>query len=84
MTAEVGTCLALFGLVAYAGGFALWARAQRRHAEVWAMLEECQRCNEDFGEAISLLEYGARDEAAEVLRRWRERQLSGDGGRAHA
>lgn len=84
MTWGVGAIMALLGASAYAGGFALWILSQRRHAEVWAMLDEARRCNHEFSEAILLLEYGARDEAVEALNRWQERHVLGGRSEAQA
>lgn len=46
------------------------ARLQR---EIARDLAELRRCNDEFAEAVRLMEYGALDEAVEVVLKWRER-----------
>lgn len=82
MDLTIGTCMATLGLLAYAGGLALWCKTVRRHAEVLAMLDEARCCNHELSEAILLLEYGAREEAIEALQLWQERHVFG--GQTHA
>lgn len=36
--------------------------------------DEINLCSDEFGEAIALFRYGARDEAMETLHRWKERR----------
>jgi hypothetical protein len=47
--------------------FEVWKRDTR------SMLDEMQKCNDDFVEAIGLLKMGAIHEAVEVAQRWRVR-----------
>ena len=65
-------------LALYLGGVGLYvwldARVTQQRHDMSAMLDEVRRCNDEFGEAIALLRYGALDEAEEVATRWRERE----------
>ena len=71
MTQE--SVLALLGTCSFvASGVCLWL-AKRTLAEVEKLAHEVLLTNNEFAEAIELMEYGAHEEAVEICRRWMER-----------
>ena len=53
-------------------GFLFW-RSHRNLKRNEQVLAEMRQCNNEFSEAIALLQYGAVDEAIELSQKWHER-----------
>lgn len=70
-------------LAIYVGGIFVFFASQaadrrqmdRDRRAIEAMLAEMRRCNDEFAEAMALVEYGALAEAQEVATRWRRRAI---------
>lgn len=72
MTAE--TAMFVAGLCCFVGAFCLLGAAQVQIKTCRALLAEIKLGNEEFCEAVSLLRYGATDEAIEVAGRAAKRR----------